>query len=104
MADFGITFGKHVLLMYVKNLSLSKMGNSCSRKSMLALGLLAASRAASALSWTLAFGGCTFSGNDVGAPLVRSGSCPTQGGTLSLRDSGINSVPANAFVGMAKME
>jgi hypothetical protein len=38
------------------------------------LGLLAASRSASALgeqgNWTLTFGGCTFSGNTAGAPLV----------------------------------
>ncbi len=54
--------------------------------------------------WTMAFGGCTFSGNYAGAPLVRAGSCPTQGGTLDLYGKGITSVPANAFAGMAKME
>ena len=55
-------------------------------------------------TWTLAFGGCTFSGDYAGAPLVRSGSCPTQGGRLDLSRKGITSVPADAFAGMAKME
>jgi hypothetical protein len=52
----------------------------------------------------VAYGGCTFSGDDAGAPLERTGSCPTQGGTLDLYGKGITSVPANAFAGMAKME
>ncbi len=68
------------------------------------LGLLVASRSASALPWTKVFGGCTFSGDTNGAPLVRSGSCPTQGGGLNLQSNGITSVPADAFAGMAKME
>jgi hypothetical protein len=54
--------------------------------------------------WTLAYGGCSFSGDYAGAPLVRSGSCPTQGGTLELSSKGITSVPAGAFAGMAKMQ
>ena len=81
------------------------MATSGSKKMLLALlGLLAASRSASAYPWTRGFGGCTFSGDYDGAPLVRSGSCPTQGGTLDLSDMGITSVPADAFAGMAKME
>jgi hypothetical protein len=85
--------------------NLNQMGTSGSKKMLLALlGLLAASRSASALPWTEVFGGCTFSGDSNGAPLVRSGSCPTQGGTLSLYQKGITSVPADAFAGMAKME
>jgi hypothetical protein len=56
------------------------------------------------IPWTLAFGNCTFSGDYAGAPLVRSGSCPTQGGSLGLSGKGITSVPADAFAGMAKME
>ena len=56
------------------------------------------------ISWTMAFGGCTFSGNYAGAPLVRSGSCPTEGGTLYLAGKGIKSVPPQAFSGMAKMQ
>ncbi len=54
--------------------------------------------------WTVGFGDCSFSGNYAGAPLVRSGSCPTQGGTLDLSRKGITSVPADAFAGMAKMK
>jgi hypothetical protein len=81
------------------------VGTSWSKQSLLALlGLLAASRSASAWPWTVGFGECTFSGNSDGAPLVRSGSCPTQGGKLDLSSKGITSVPAEAFAGMAKME
>ncbi len=56
------------------------------------------------ISWTLAFGGCTFSGDHAGAPLVRTGSCPTQGGWLVLSRKDITSVPAGAFADMTKME
>jgi hypothetical protein len=56
------------------------------------------------IPWTLGFGGCTFSGDRAGAPLVRSGSCPTEGGTLYLQGRGITCVPADTFAGMAKME
>ena len=80
------------------------MGNTWSNKSFLALGLLAASRTASAVPWTVKFGVCTFSGDYDGAPLVRSGSCPTQDGALDLSNKGITSVPEQAFAGMAKME
>jgi hypothetical protein len=52
----------------------------------------------------VAFGGCTFSGNYAGAPLVRTGSCPTQGGALYLYGKGITSVPPDAFQGMSKMQ
>jgi hypothetical protein len=54
-------------------------------------------------TWTTSFGGCTFSGNYAGAPLVRTGSCPTQGGTLNLDSKGITSVPPDAFQGMTQM-
>ncbi len=81
------------------------MGIYGSKKMLLALlVLLAASRSASALPWTVGFGNCTFSGDYDGAPLVRSGSCPTQGGRLDLTYRGITSVPAEAFAGMAKMQ
>jgi hypothetical protein len=52
----------------------------------------------------VAFGNCTFSGDYAGAPLVRAGSCPTQGGVLDLSGKGITSVPADAFAGMVKLE
>jgi hypothetical protein len=51
----------------------------------------------------VAFGGCTFSGDDVGAPLVRTGSCPTQGGSLDLQGKFITSVPPDAFQNMPQM-
>jgi hypothetical protein len=80
------------------------MGTSWYKKSLLAmLGLLAASRSASALPSTVEFGECTFSGDYDGTPLVRSGSCPTQGGKLELSSKGITSMPPDAFAGMAKM-
>jgi hypothetical protein len=44
--------------------------------------------------WTLNYGGCIFSGNVNGAPLVREGSCPTATGTLVLSSLGITEVPA----------
>jgi hypothetical protein len=51
----------------------------------------------------VAFGGCTFSGNYTGAPLVRTGSCPTEGGYLDLSSKGITSVPPDAFQDMTQM-
>ena len=70
---------------------------------MLLLGLLAASRCASALPWTVAFGECAFSGDYAGAPLVRSGSCPTECCALDISNKGITSVPPEAFAGMTNM-
>jgi hypothetical protein len=55
------------------------------------------------IPWTVAFGGCTFSGDYAGAPLVRTGSCPTQGGYLYLGSKGITSVPPDAFQNMTQM-
>ncbi len=54
-------------------------------------------------TWTASFGNCTFSGDYTGAPLVRTGSCPTHGGTLDLRSKGITSVQPNAFHGMSNI-
>jgi hypothetical protein len=51
----------------------------------------------------VAFGGCTFSGDYAGAPLVRTGSCPTQAGDLMLLAKGITSVPPDAFQNMTQM-
>ncbi len=53
--------------------------------------------------WTVSFGNCTFSGDYSGAPLVRTGSCPTQAGSLDLQSKGIRSVPPDAFQGMSRM-
>jgi hypothetical protein len=54
-------------------------------------------------TWTASFGGCTFSGDYTGAPLVRTGSCPTQAGALHLSHKGITSVPPDAFQNMTQM-
>ncbi len=54
----------------------------------------------SANPWTVEFGGCTFSGDYDGAPLVRTGSSCASG-ALILSSSGITSVAANAFQGMS---
>ncbi len=53
--------------------------------------------------WTVAFGGCTFSGDYAGAQLVRTGSCPTEGGALDLGSKGITSVPSDTFQNMTQM-
>ena len=55
---------------------------------------------ANAYRWSEKFGGCTFSGDTNGAPLERSGSCPTQSGHLSLWNKGITSVKNDSFAGM----
>ncbi len=44
-------------------------------------------------AWTVAFGGCSFSGNGNGAPLLRAGSCPTEVGELHLAYKSITVVP-----------
>jgi hypothetical protein len=54
-------------------------------------------------AWTVAFGSCTFSGDYAGAPLVRTGSCPTQAGSLALSSKGITLVPPDAFQNMTRM-
>ena len=53
-----------------------------------------------AAPWSKTFGGCTFSGDTSGAPLERSGSCPTQSGELWLKDYAITSVKSDSFAGM----
>ena len=55
------------------------------------------------IPWTVAFGNCTFSGDYAGAPLVRTGSCPSQGGKLDLSFKGITSVQPDAFHNMSQM-
>ena len=55
---------------------------------------------ASAAPWTIVFGGCAFSGDSDGAPLARTGVCPTEAGMLDLQIKGITSIPAGAFDGL----
>ena len=56
------------------------------------------------IPWTVALGNCSFSGDYAGAPLVRTGFCPTQNGILDLNNRGITSVPSSdAFQGMSQM-
>ena len=52
------------------------------------------------MPWIVTYGGCTFSGDLNGAPLERSGSCPTQSGTLWLSNAGITLVKNDSFAGM----
>ena len=88
---------------------------------LLALMLLTASRGASAATWTVNFGGCSFTGDRAcplsyaefgcsstgGAPLVRSGSCPEKTGTLDLSHLntgfGITALTADVFQDMSQM-
>ena len=72
------------------------------RKHMSKLLLLLAPCLGSALAapWSVSFGGCTFSGDTSGAPLERSGSCPTQSGVLWLNNKGITLLKSDSFAGM----
>ena len=70
---------------------------------LLGTGRYQGPRMCTSIQWTVAFGGCTFSGDYAGAPLVRTGSCPTQGGYLDLQRKGITSVQPDAFEGMSQM-
>ena len=65
---------------------------------LLLLALLSSAHAAR--PWSVEFGGCAFSGDYDGAPLVRSGSCPTKDGALDLFGKGITSVKNASFAGM----
>ncbi len=67
-------------------------------KLLLLLALLSSAHAAR--PWSVTFGSCVFSGDLDGAPLVRSGSCPTQDGVLDLRERNITSVKNDSFAGM----
>jgi hypothetical protein len=71
-------------------------------KLLLLLALLSSAHAAR--PWSVEFGGCTFSGDYDGAPLARSGSCPTTGGNLDLSGKGITSVKNDSFAGMGACE
>ena len=64
------------------------------------------------MPWSVTFVGCTFSGDHNGAPIERSGSCPTQSGVLDLsgvitsffyggmKSGSITSVKSDSFAGM----
>ncbi len=75
-------------------------------KLLLLLALLSSTHAAR--PWSVPFGSCVFSGDYDGAPLVRSGSCPTQAmgpwGDLDLSSlsgsKNITSVKNDSFAGM----
>jgi hypothetical protein len=60
--------------------------------------------------WTVAFGGCTFSGHKYDgpssqdSPLQRTGECPTHEGELRLHSKGITSLPNTVFKGMSKLK
>ena len=62
--------------------------------------VLSVGSAHAARPWSVQFGGCVFSGDYDGAPLARSGSCPTTGGVLELRNKGITSVKSDSFADM----
>ena len=62
--------------------------------------ILSVGSAHAARPWIVQFGGCVLSGDRDGAPLVRTGSCPTQGGYLDLSGRGITSVKSDSFADM----
>jgi hypothetical protein len=72
---------------------------------VLALVLLAAAppKGASARPWNVTFGGCVFTGDTDGSPLVRQGSCPDEAGRLDLSHKNITVVPGTAFRDMTKL-
>ena len=72
------------------------------RKHMSKLLLVLALCLGSALAapWSKTYEGCTISGDTSGAPLERSGSCPTQSGNLWLDNKGITLVKSDSFAGM----
>ena len=53
--------------------------------------------------WKKVFGRCVFSGDLNGAPLLRSGECPTAGGELNLNNLGITALPAKSFAGISNI-
>ena len=73
---------------------------SCKHVSKLLLLLALLSSAHAASPWSVQFGGCVFSGDRDGAPLVRSGYCPTVSGSLDLSYRGITMVKNDSFAGM----
>ena len=80
-------------------------GVGCAPSAVLACAVLVLSvgSAHAARPWSVQFGGCVFSGDydDYdGAPLVRTGSCATQGGELYLTNRGITSVKSDSFADM----
>jgi hypothetical protein len=50
--------------------------------------------------WSKQFGGCVFSGDFDGAPLVRTGSGATEGGLLDLADRRITALKSDSFADM----
>ena len=62
--------------------------------------LLSFSTALFAGRWFLRIFTSTFSGDDAGAPLARTGVCPTESSTLWLHNKGITSIPAGSFDGL----
>jgi len=50
--------------------------------------------------WSVQFGGCVFSGDFDGVPLVRTGSCATEGGSLDLMGRGITALKSDSFADM----
>jgi hypothetical protein len=53
--------------------------------------------------WKKEFGGCVYSGDLNGAPLLRSGECPTASGELNLNNLGITALPAQSFAGISNI-
>jgi Leucine-rich repeat (LRR) protein len=53
--------------------------------------------------WKKEFGGCVYSGDLNGAPLLRSGECPTASGELNLNNLGITVLPALSFAGISNI-
>jgi hypothetical protein len=65
--------------------------------------LVAVPKGAAGRPWNVTFGGCVFTGDTDGSPLVRQGSCPDQAGLLDLSHKNITVVPGTAFRCMTQL-
>lgn len=79
------------------------LSGALARALVLIISLLCLPAPLGATPWTETAGNCTFSGDTAGAPLVRSGSCATYTGSLSLSNKGITQIPGDAFSGMGAL-
>ena len=82
------------------------MGNSWSKNcktACVAVCLISTVPATTAEYWEVSHGSCIFSGDYNGAPLIGTGACPFEAGSLSLDSKGITSISDEAVAVFANM-
>ena len=89
-------------ILYIQGQKRSKNHDIYNSILMVALLLFCRPTTIDAAAWTVTYGVYTFSGDDTGAPLVKSGSgdCETSIPTLYLTGKGITSIPAGTLDGL----